>query len=245
MSPEFITISYQGIVLKTFSPNLDMSVLYDSFNEPITEIDCGVVCAPHNPNGVPFCCDICYAVPAAYQQEWRYLRAQTDLWHVWQGDECVGGTEDPEDLKSITPEHMILLACKGVDHCQRMFRAMSCRQFPFFPYITEDHRFLGMAYEWAFENTCWVISNLGTVREVYWRGFIALYDSLLAIWPDEHESYAIYSKDMREVFAAKKWRIPILHRNGGYYLLSPGSERLVKATPQEFRKFGPYANFVR
>ena len=46
---------------------------------------------------------------------------------------------------------MLLLACQGPAHCQRPFRALSCRQFPFFPYITADDRFIGLAYEWEFE----------------------------------------------------------------------------------------------
>jgi hypothetical protein len=48
------------------------------------------------------------------------------------------------------------------------------------------------------------------------------------------------SEEMREHFAGQKRRIPILHRNGGYYLLSPLSERLRRVRPDQFRQFGPY-----
>jgi hypothetical protein len=47
---------------------------------------------------------------------------------------------------------------------------------------------------------------------------------------------------MRAAFAAQRRRIPILHRNGGFYLLSPGSERLACSDPRVWRKFGPYRN---
>ncbi len=74
------------------------------------------MCAPHNPHGIPFCCDICYAVPAVYHQEWEYLRLHTDLWHPWRGDECAEEPVNPSILAEDTPEHMRLLACKGPAH---------------------------------------------------------------------------------------------------------------------------------
>src|SRR5690349_18019940 len=120
----------------------DIRGLYDGFNSPIAELDCGKMCAPHNPSGKPFCCDICHAVPAAYKSEWKYLEPSTDLWHKWRGDECEENAADVAQLRADTPENMILLACLGPTQCQRDFRALSCRQFPFFPYVTSEYRFL-------------------------------------------------------------------------------------------------------
>lgn len=221
-------------------PRLNLRQMYDRFNAPVTGVDCGAMCAPHNPSGKPFCCDICHAVPAAYRQEWGYLRENTDLWHEWRGDECTQDPEDAEAVRAETPEQMVLLACQGPAHCRRDFRALSCRQFPFFPYITSDYRFIGLAYEWAFESTCWVVSNLGLVTETYRREFVQTYDDLFNRWIDEMESYANLSEQMREHFAAQKRRIPILHRNGGYYLLSPVSERLRRVGVEAFQRYGPY-----
>jgi len=185
-----------------------------------------LLCAPHNPNGIPFCCDICQAVPAAYRQEWEYLRQHTDLWHGWRGDECPQDPGDPAGLRAEMPDHMLLLACQGPAHCQRQYRAVSCRQFPFFPYVTSRDRFIGLAYEWEFEAVCWVIHNLDAVSDAYRREFVRTYDELFARWEEDFEGYALLSAEMRQRFAEKKRRIPILHRNGGNYLLSPGSERL-------------------
>ncbi len=221
-------------------PQIDFRSLYNHFNAPMTPFDCGKKCAPHNPHGIPFCCDICTAVPVAYKPEWDYLKQSTDLWHVWRGDECSQEPCDPAELLKDTPESMLLLACQGPAHCQRDFRAISCRQFPFFPYITSDDRFIGLAYYWDFEPTCWVINNLATVTPEYRDEFVHLYDDLFSRWPDDYENYAQTSEDMREAFADQRRRIPILHRNGGYYLVSPISERIRRVAPEAFRKFGPY-----
>src|SRR6266498_4106312 len=120
----------------------EIRTLYDGFDSPIASLDCGTKCAPHNPSGKPFCCDICHAVPAAYQDEWGYLQKNTNLWHEWHGNECESGAEDEhEKLLAETPDNMILLACLGPTLCQRPFRALSCRHFPVFPYITSYYRF--------------------------------------------------------------------------------------------------------
>ncbi|MCX5657397.1 MAG: hypothetical protein NTZ48_04130 [Candidatus Omnitrophica bacterium] len=225
-----------------FLPPLDIRRLYDAFNAPVTQFDCGKKCAPHNPDGSgkPVCCDICQAVPVAYKQEWQYLQPHTNLWHLWRGDECPEDPSDPSNLQADTPQHLLLLACKGPALCQRQYRASSCRQFPFFPFVTSDDRFIGLAYEWDFEPTCWVISHLDAVTSTYRQEFIHFYDEMFSLWPEEFESYAALSDDMREAFARQKRRIPILHRNGGLYLLSPANERLRRVEVSALKKFGPY-----
>lgn len=219
---------------------MKIRALYDRFDAPVCAVDCGTLCAPHNPSGKPFCCDICMAVPVAYDQEWEYLQANTRLWHAWRGDECTADPQDPEAMRRDTPEHMCLLACLGPEACQREYRSISCRQFPFFPYITEDDRFIGLTYHWDFEPYCWVISNLGEVTIRYRDGFISIYDALFALLPEDYESYYFLSEDMREEFIRRRRRIPILHRNGGDYLVSPKSGRLERVDAGVFRKFGPY-----
>ena len=221
-------------------PDLNIRQLYDRFDAPVCAVDCGQMCTPHNPSGKPFCCDICAAVPVAYNQEWDYLQAHTSLWHPWRGDECTADPQDPEAMRKDTPEHMCLLACLGPVHCQRGYRAVSCRQFPFFPYITEDDRFIGLAYHWDFEPYCWVISRLGEVTRRYRDEFISTYDALFTQMPEDYESYYFLSEDMRKEFIRRRRRIPILHRNGGDYLLSPKSGRLERVDAGAYRKFGPY-----
>lgn len=222
------------------SPRIDFRTFYDVLSPPVTGPDCGQQCATHNLSGKPFCCDICHAVPAVYHQEWDQLRRSTDLWRVWKGDECAITPAEAQSLRAQTPRNMLLLACLGPDRCQRDYRALSCRQFPFFPYITSNDRFIGLAYEWEFEPSCWVISNLEQVTLEFRRAFVQAFDGLFDVWPSEWGPYARQSEAMRRVFVEQKRRIPILHRNWKDYLLSPASERLEQIQPARFRKFGPY-----
>jgi hypothetical protein len=215
--------------------------LYQRFNASIAELDCGRKCTPHNPSGKPFCCDICHAVPAAYKSEWNYLNDNTQLWHKWRGNECEATTAaERAQLKADTPDGMVLLACLGPSQCERDFRALSCRQFPFFPYVTSDYRFLGLAYEWQFEDKCWVISNLSQVTQKYRDEFIHTYDELFALFQSEFENYAYHSEKLRFEFSKQRRRFPLLHRNGNYYLVSPTRERMQRIKPQALPKFWPY-----
>ena len=215
--------------------------LYDGLSSPIMTLDCGRKCAPHNPSGKPFCCDICHAVPAAYKREWSYLEPRTDLWHSWRGDEC-GETPPAEvaQLRKETPKSMVLLACLGPARCQRDYRALSCRQFPFFPYVSPDYRFLGLACEWEFEEKCWVISNLGRVTDRYRDQFVKTFDRLFSLFQDEFDSYAFHSERLRAHYRKRGRRFPLLHRNGKAYMVSPGSGRISKVNAEALPKFDPY-----
>ena len=233
------------------SPLANIRSLYSGFDAPVCDLDCGQKCAPHNnpggnPSGKPFCCDICHAVPAAYQEEWDYLQPNTDLWHVWRGDECATAKPgEREELTASTPENMLLLACLGPAACQRPYRALSCRQFPFFPYVTSDYRFLGLAYDWEFEPVCWVISNLGEVTAAYRQQFVETHDRLFAFSQESFDSYQLHSERMRAHFLEQRRRIPLIHRDGGFYLVSPGSERLRRVDALRLPRFGPYQNKLR
>lgn len=226
----------------------DIPSLYDGFNSPIAELDCGRKWAPHNPSGKPFCCDICQAVPAAYKSEWKYLEQSTRFaWqivrHRWRGKAETSAETTPEDVARIradTPKGMVLLACLGPSQCQREFRALSCRQFPFFPYVTSDYRFIGLAYEQHYEPVCWVISNLAQVTQRYRDEFVRTYDGLSALFQEEFEQYAYHSELMRAEFLKRKRRFRLLNRDGGYYLVSANRERLERVEADRLPRFGVY-----
>jgi len=117
---------------------------------------------------------------------------------------------------------------------------LSCRQFPFFPYVTSEYRFIGMAYDWHFESKCWVISNLSQVTQTYRQEFVRTYDQLFALFQDEFEHYAYHSEIMRAEFSKRRRRFPLLHRNGKDYLVSAASERLQRVDAGSLPRFGYY-----
>jgi len=214
----------------------DIATLYAGFDAPITTLDCGKKCAPYNENGVPFCCDTQHAVPTADKVEWQFLRTHTDLWHPWQVDD----QEETTRLKREAGPNMVLLECKGAAHCQRNYRTLVCRAFPFFPYVDSEGSFIGLSYYWDYETQCWLISNMDKVTETYREQFINAYSRLFAFFPPEQDNFYHHSDEMRRIFQERRRAIPLLHRNGTFYKISPGSERMRKITKDQLPKFGPY-----
>lgn len=224
------------------SSALNFRELYDAFDAPVTAVDCGLMCAPHNTHGIPFCCDICEAVPVAYKSEWQHLRGSTLLWHPWRGDECVDEKSDRTELLRQTPDHLCLLTCRGPQFCERPNRAISCRQFPFFPYITSDFRFIGLTYDWEFTHKCWAISNLPLVTDAYRSEFIHAFDRLFETWLEDLECYAELSIETRERYRRVHRRIPLLHRDGSACLVSPASERVYRVLIDDLPRFTPFSD---
>lgn len=209
---------------------------YCRFNSTITSIDCGEKCAPHNDYGVPFCCDTKHAVPTIYDDEWLYLKNNSKLWHFWENPNI----EESIRLKEETPIGQVLLECLGHHQCQRGYRSITCRAFPFYPYITLEGEFIGISYYWQYEDRCWVISNLGMVTKSFLDEFVNAYNKIFNTYPHELASFRYHAIIMRRVFGRRKRPIPLLHKNGYFYKITPKNGRLRKTDPTTFSKHGPY-----
>ncbi|HSQ26496.1 MAG TPA: hypothetical protein VLM80_05175 [Anaerolineales bacterium] len=215
---------------------IDFGELYAKFRAPISELDCGDRCAPYNEKGIPFCCDIRHAVPTAYLSEWDYLEQNTDLWRKYTPD----STKLADLLEKQTPAGQELIVCLGHLYCQREFRSLTCRSFPFFPYINRQGEFIGLSYYWEYEDRCWVISHLNMVSGNYRLEFIDVFDFLFKQMPDERETFRQYSILMRRIFGRKNRAIPLLHRNGHAYKISPHNGRTRRYALDQFPKIGVY-----
>jgi hypothetical protein len=215
---------------------MDFARIYAGFQAPIAALDCGDRCAPYNEDLIPFCCDTRHAVPAAYLAEWDYLRTNTDLWRIWQAEDA----QETARLKDETPDGQILITCKGHLHCQRDYRSITCRSFPFFPYINGHGDFLGLSVYWEYADRCWVISNLEAVTPQYRAAFIESFEELFRLMPVERENFSQHSAYMRRVFIKCRRTIPLLHRDGGAYKISPGSESLAPVPVEDLPKYGDY-----
>lgn len=214
----------------------DFAAIYGRFQAPIAALNCGEKCAPYNEHGVPFCCDTQHAVPTAYQAEWSYLKGNTDLWHLWHPDD----PDESQKLQAQTPSGQVLIACQGYVRCQRGFRSITCRSFPFFPYIDRKGAFIGLSYYWEYEDRCWVISNLRIVSKQYREEFIAAYEELFRRMPDEMDNFQYHSAMMRRIFGRRKRAVPLLHRNGHAYKITPRNGRMRRVSIDKLPKFGPY-----
>jgi hypothetical protein len=210
--------------------------LYSVFDSPVSVLDCGRECAPYNEYGIPFCCDTFHTVPTAYEDEWEYLASKTDLWHLWEPD-------DPEHyklLKTVTPEGHVLIECLGHEKCQRNFRSITCRAFPFAPYISSSGVYLGISYYWQYEDRCWVISNLDQVTRIFRDECIRAYEWIFNTYPREWDIFKYHSELLRREFGQSNRAIPLLHRNGYAYKITPHNERMRRVDVRSFLKHGPY-----
>jgi hypothetical protein len=215
---------------------VDFDDFYRRFDTPLTTLDCGERCAPYNEKGAPFCCNIRHAIPTAYDAEWAYLLANTQLWHAYVPDNQLHDAE----LRRQLPEGQVLVECLGHRSCERNYRTLVCRSFPFFPYLTREGDFNGLAYYWDYEDRCWMLSNLQLVSQAYRSEFLEAYDQLFQIFPEEAENYRQFSILMRRVFGRRRRAITLLHRNGYYYKVSPHNGRTRRVLPEHLPKFGVY-----
>jgi hypothetical protein len=210
--------------------------LYELFSSPLADIDCGEKCGAYNDYGVPVCCDIRLVIPAAYQQEWAYLQGATDLWHPWASNEDVKTGDLEKDLQ----DGQVLLECLGYQHCQRQYRSITCRAFPFYPYLTGAGEFSGLAYYRDFRRGCWIISNLGVVSQQYKREFQQAYQRLFEVFPQSREAYGDFSAAMREETARREEFLVLLDFSGGLCLVDPVTEAVTEGSYQDLEAYGPF-----
>jgi hypothetical protein len=215
---------------------LDCQSLYQGFHSPITKIDCGAKCAPYNVNAVPFCCDTRHAVPTAYETEWQYLQSNTDLWHLWQGEDPL----ESAHLRQQTPAGQVLIECKGHLQCERQFRSFTCRSFPFFPYVNKEGEFIGLSYYWEYEQRCWLISHLDQITPQYLAEFHQTYQRIFQVRPAELQAFHFHSAVMRRVFGRKHRSITLIRFNGTFFKVTPKNSRLRRVLPAQLPKFEPY-----
>ncbi|HZT21209.1 MAG TPA: hypothetical protein VFA23_17480 [Dongiaceae bacterium] len=212
----------------------DFARLYRIFEAPISRFDCGRRCSPLN-GGEPVCCSTEHAVPVVDRAEWELLRSRTSLWRRYRPTDRAGRSIVADLAKSC-----LAIECKGVRHCERDNRTLACRSFPFFPYIDSKGAFIGLSVHWTFLDRCWVISNFGIVDTEFRRQFIAAYDYLFEIDPDELRTHKDYSAAMRRVFSRRRQPIPFMDREGRCYRILPHGRGMRPCAPEAMPRYGPY-----
>ncbi len=210
--------------------------LYDRFNESLVGLDCGRKCAPLN-GGEPVCCSTQHAVPVMHKEELRLLRSRSDLWRPFKAYDA-----STREIVDTLIETCTTAECRGAAFCERANRSLACRAFPFFPYLTREGKFIGLAIYWDFEDRCWVMSHLRSVRRKFVREFVAGFEHVMKVDRDELDGFTEQSACMRRVFT--RWRRPIvlIGLQGGYFKVMPRTAKVVRATERDLRPRGPYAS---
>lgn len=210
--------------------------LYLGFSQPLSEIDCGQKCGPHNEYGVPVCCDIDILVPTAFMKEWEYLEGATDLWQQWEG---LSTPEGEELLQEMQPGQ-VPLECLGHNRCQRDFRTISCRSFPFYPYLDGSGSFVGLAYYSEYLEQCWILSNLSLVSIEYKKQFQMTYDRIFKIYPETHKAYRGYSAYVRNLAESDGNDLILLDFYGLVFRIDPKDETIEELSYMDLETFGPF-----
>jgi len=209
--------------------------LYSGFSMPLCEIDCGLKCGPYNDYGVPVCCDIHLVIPSAFDLEWKYLEENTDLWKPWSSSGPESGEPEGE-----LQDGQVLLQCKGYQSCQREYRTLICRAFPFHPYLDSRGLFIGLAYYPEFRKNCWIISNLKVVSQPYKEAFQRTYQRVFETYPGCRHDFSSYCGYVREKALEEQEEIVLLGFSGEVYLIDPKSEEKYRVEYKELGAFGPF-----
>ena len=214
----------------------DFEKIYQMFSASIaTGLDCGKACAPLN-GGVPVCCSTDNAIPIVEKTEWALLKSRSDLWRKFKAKDSVS-----RKIVKELPHSTCAIECKGSAFCERDNRSLACRSFPFFPYLTKEGKLVGLTCYWAFEDRCWVISNLRVVEKEFVDEMISAYEYLFKKDKDYHEAYYRESVTMRRLFSRRNRTIQLVGRDMQYLLVLPKSQGRI--IPTDHKGFVPHKTF--
>jgi len=212
----------------------DYAHLYANFEAPVMRFDCGRMCAPLN-DGSPICCSTEAAVPVASKTEYKLLKKRTDLWRKFKPKDAAGS-----EIVDTLDKSCVAIQCKGARYCERENRSLSCRTFPFYPYITRERELIGLAYYWIFEDRCWVISTLERIDQDFIDEFLATYEYIFRKDPSEFDVYRDWSTNQRRVFSRWKRHFPVIGRDGRWKKVQPHGGGIVPAKKGDLGRHGPY-----
>lgn len=168
-------------------------------NEELADFDCGSLCAPDN-GGEPYCCKAEHAVPLLYRAEFEYLQTLGDLWREWKPV-----TREDREIASTASRDQLFCECKGIAHCVRDQRSISCRTFPLEPYIDRRGAFVGLTFVRDFVEKdpdtgkvkCPMTRRSREIRQAFIDGHFIFWEKIMLRRAEEYETYVETSKTLR------------------------------------------------
>ncbi|TGK00269.1 hypothetical protein EHQ53_09805 [Leptospira langatensis] len=194
----------------------EIQYYYSLLQEEITEYNCGSLCAPSN-GGIPVCCQSDNALPALYKAEYEMLSKRTDLWKAY----VPMTREEKKDFAEYDHRKITFCECKGVAHCERENRSISCRTFPLEPYLDTRGVLVGLVFMHEFKNKCPLTSLPKDIRQDFIDNHFLFWEKLLFRVESEYEVYTESSKAYRRRRKRTGVDFPILypsHLKGKEYL---------------------------
>lgn len=178
--------------------------LYDAYSANVTGFNCGELCAPGN-NGIPVCCVNQDHQPVLFRDELKWLRTRTNLWHKRPAT-----TRKLKKMDAEIENYICYADCKGIAHCERRNRSLTCRFFPFEPYFDEKGQFKGLTWMYRAEDSCPLIGKpKKQINSRYIAQSINVWKKIFLAYPGEVECYIEESKKLRKWFGAIKRKIVI------------------------------------
>ncbi len=174
---------------------------------PVTDFDCGTLCAPTN-GGVPVCCHSTSVLPVLYAAELALLQRRSDLWrrHVPHGADA--------PLQAAARACDVFAVCKGHLLCERDNRSLSCRTFPFEPYCDHSGEFAGIVFCYDLAHLCPLILGQHAIRDDFVAQCCAMWRQLFAFDDEERRFYAAASARLRRSFGRRHEPIPVFTERG-------------------------------
>lgn len=176
--------------------------LLRTLTAPVTDFDCGTLCAPGN-GGVPVCCHSAQVLPVLYKAELALLQRRSDLWRRHVPDGADAG------LRHRARACDVFAVCKGHTHCERDNRSLACRTFPFDPYLDHDDTFVGLVMSRDFAHLCPLIRSDHPIRPDFVRQCCAMWQAMFAADAGERAFYAGCSRTLRRQFGREGSAIPV------------------------------------
>ncbi|MBT3351331.1 MAG: hypothetical protein HOC91_17105 [Nitrospinaceae bacterium] len=187
----------------------DFKELYREFESAPSVFDCGKKCSPFN-DGEPFCCDSGWVVPIAFPEEWAYLEKKTNLWHEFRPR----NSDEFDLMEEIDQEESVFIECRGVKFCERDNRSISCRTFPFEPYLDTKGNFIGIVYNRVMADKCYLVDRHSAVTKGFIKTFMRFFEKFFVMLPSERELYLEQSRIYRNQMSRKKLPLVVLTEKG-------------------------------
>ena len=161
----------------------DVETIYKQFTSTPTKFDCGKKCAPKN-GGIPVCCDADRAIPVVYRAELNYLLKRTDLWKKLNPK-----SEYEKKLVKETDPENVYVHCKGPAKCDRKYRSFTCRIFPLYPYLDLEGNTLGLVFNRAVGDDCYLLDKPGLISLKHVKDALSVWKTVFLKMPGEKELF--------------------------------------------------------